>query len=447
MKIKRLSIWLIVLVGLLGGIIYGISMFAIIFNGYAAKDVCSCIYLSDREQESIEQNDLNSFFVGLPTNVWDKENRTVTSSFLGLATQTAIYRDGLGCALINDADFETVKNQKYIPEFPKSNPDTIFWPNGDKLRDSIPANINMEKLNKAINTALNEGHTRAIVVAYDTLFMQEAYNYGFTKDTRILGWSMTKSIMSTLIGIRVKQNKLKLEGRTLIDEWNNDERSKITLKNLLQMSSGLEWEENYSKICDATKMLFKESNTAKYAISSEFLYPPDSVYYYSSGTSNIISEILKRSSASYDDYISFPRKELFNKIGMRSMVLETDASGTFVGSSYSFGTPRDWARYGLLYANNGYWGSEQILPDGWVEFTRTPARKSGGGYGAQFWLNGGKNAELPSCPNNIFFADGYNGQRVYIIPDYKLVIVRMGLSKKGEFNYDKFVRSILDSFE
>lgn len=94
MKIKRLLIWLVIIAALIGGIIYGISMFAIIFNGYAAKDVCSCIYLSDRDQESIEQNDLNSFFVGLPTNVWDKENRTVTSSFLGLATQTAVYRDG-----------------------------------------------------------------------------------------------------------------------------------------------------------------------------------------------------------------------------------------------------------------------------------------------------------------------------------------------------------------
>lgn len=294
---------------------------------------------------------------------------------------------------------------------------------------------------------MNEGHTRAIVVAYDTLFMEEAYNYGFTKDTRILGWSMTKSIMSTLVGIRVKQNKLTLDGKTLVTEWNNDERSKITLKNLLQMNSGLEWEENYSKICDATIMLFKESNTAKYAISSEALYPPDSVWYYSSGTANIISEIIKRSSNSYDDYISFPRNELFNKIGMRSMVLETDASGTFVGSSYSFATPRDWARYGLLYANNGYRGDEQILTEEWIKFTTTPTIKSGGGYGAQFWLNGGDNPELPSCPDNIYFADGYNGQRVYIVPDYKLVIVRMGLSKKGEFNYDKFVRSILDSFE
>ncbi|PLX10869.1 MAG: serine hydrolase [Marinilabiliales bacterium] len=447
MKIKRLSLWLIILVIVVGGLLYGIRLFAVIFNGYAAKDVCSCIYLSDREQESIEQNDLNSFFVGLPTNEWDEKNKTVTSSFLGLATQTAVYREGLGCALINDADLQTVKNQKYNPEFPKNNPDTIYWPSGDKMRDTLPTNINIEKLDKAIADALNEGHTRAIVVAYDTIFMKEAYNYGFTKDTRILGWSMTKSIMSALTGIRIKQNKLSLEGELPINEWSDDNRKEINLKNLLQMSSGLQWVENYSKICDATIMLFQKSNTAEYAISSPAKFPPDSVWYYSSGTSNIISEVIKRSFSSYDDYISMPRNELFNKIGMRSMVLETDASGTFVGSSYAFGTPRDWARFGLLYLKDGYWGNEQIFPEGWVDFTATAARKSKGEYGAQFWLNSAEDPELPSCPYNIFFADGFNGQRVYIVPDYNLVIVRMGLSKKGEFNYDKFVRSILDSFE
>ena len=446
MSRKSVIIWSIILI-VFSALVYGISLFATIFNGYAAKDVCSCIYLSDRDQQSIEENDLNSFFVGLPTNVWDKENKTVTSSFLGLATQTAVYREGLGCALVNDADIYDVKKQNYIPKFPGYNPDTVFWPTGNKFYDSIPPALNIEKLNKAMENALNEGHTRAIVVAWDTIFMKEAYNHGFTKDTRILGWSMTKSLMSAVVGIQVKKGKLNLEGKLPIPEWKNDERKNINLTNLLQMSSGLEWEEDYGKISDATVMLFDKSDAAAYAISRKAQLPPDSVWYYSSGTSNIISEVVKRSCDSYDDYISLPRKELFNKIGMRSMILETDASGTFVGSSYSFGIPRDWARFGLLYMQNGYWGKEQILPDGWVDFTRTAARKSKGEYGAQFWLNSAEDPELPDCPANIYFCDGYNGQRVYIIPDYKLVIVRMGLSKKGEFDYNKFVRSILDAFE
>lgn len=443
---KRIIIWLLVL-GLFVGLYFGVSSFAKIFNGYAAKDICSCIYLSEREQSSIEKNDLASFFVSLPTNVWDKENRTVTSTFLGLAEQTAVYRDGLGCALVNDADINVVKKQSYSPQFPAFDQDTVFWPTGNKMRDTIIDKINIKKLNTAIARALNEGHTRGIVVAYDTLFMAEAYNNGFDKDTRILGWSMTKSVMNALTGILVKQRKLSLEGETPIHEWSNDERKNINLKNLLQMSSGLEWEEDYGKISDATIMLFNKADAAKYAISRPMNTSPDSEWYYSSGTANIISEIIKRANPSYDDYISMPQNELFNKIGIRSMVLETDASGTYVGSSYAFATPRDWARFGLLYLQNGYWGKEQILPDGWVDFTRTPSSKSKGEYGAQFWLNRDEFRELPDAPESIYFADGYNGQRVYIVPTHNLVIVRMGLSKHGEFDYNKFVTSILDAVE
>ncbi len=295
--------------------------------------------------------------------------------------------------------------------------------------------------------ALQEGHTRGIIVAYDTLFMDEAYKHGFDKDTKILGWSMTKSIMSALAGILAQQGKLKLEGKTAIHEWNGDDRRNISLKNLLQMSSGLDWEEDYGKISSATTMLFDRSDAAKYAIEQPADLPPDSVWYYSSGTSNIIPEIIKRANPTYEEYIAFPRKELFNKLGMWSMVLETDASGTFVGSSYAFATPRDWARFGLLYLNQGRWGKEQILSKSWVEFTHTPARMSKGEYGAQFWLNSAEKPELPDAPANIYFCYGFNGQRVYIVPTHNLVIVRMGLSKKGEFDYNKFVTSILEAVE
>ena len=439
---KKLIIWLVIIC-ILAVVGYTVNSYATLFNGAAAKEVCSCMYLSDREQESIEMNDLNSFFIKLSTNVVDEENRTVTSSFFGIASKTAVYRDGLGCALVNDADINEVMKQSFKPNIPVYDADTIFWPSGDKMRDTILANIDTYKLNKAIEEALNEGHTRGIVVAYDTLFMAEGYNHGFDKDTRILGWSMTKSIMSTMTGILVKQGKLKLDGETSIHEWKNDERKNINLKNLLQMSSGLEWEEDYGKISEVTTMLFSKSDVAKYSISQKAIVKPDSLWVYSSGTSNIISEIIKRACPSQEDYLAFPQDELFSKIGMRSMVLETDAAGTFIGSSYSQATPRDWARYGLLYLQDGYWGNEQILPDGWVDFTKTPALNSKGEYGAQFWLNSAEEPELPDAPSDIYFADGYNGQRVYIVPSHNLVIVRLGLSRPGEFDYNKFVTSIL----
>jgi len=160
---------------------------------------------------------------------------SVTSTFFGFSAQTAIYREGLGCTLVHG----DARKLTYKPIFPAYDPDTVYWPTGNKLRDTIPPAIDIEKINIAISQALNEGHTRGIVVAYDTIFLAEAYNYGFDKDTRILGWSMAKSIMNALVGILVKQGKLNLEGETSISEWGNDERNNISLKNLLQMSSGI----------------------------------------------------------------------------------------------------------------------------------------------------------------------------------------------------------------
>ncbi len=446
MNLKKWVIWSVSILVVFGAVLKIISL-AVIFNGYAAKDICSCIYLSGRSQKSIEENDLNTFFLGLSTNEWDKEERRVTSTFFGFSAQTAIYRDGLGCTLVHGTNREDAMELTYKPKFPTYDPDTVYWPTGNKLRNTTPPGIDIEKINIAISQALSEGHTRGIVVAYDTIFLAEAYNHGFDKDTRILGWSMAKSITNALVGIMVKKGRLQLEGETSISEWNNDERKNISLKNLLQMSSGLQWKEIYYYISDVTKMLFIEPDVAKYAISSRLSQPPDSVWYYSSGTTNIISEIMKRAAGNYDDYISFPRNELFNKIGMRSMAMEADQSGTYVGSSYAFATPRDWARFGLLYLKNGYWGKEQILPKGWVKFTQTPARKSDGKYGAHFWLNSSANPKLPDAPSSIFFCSGFNGQRVYIVPSHNLVIVRMGLSGIGEFNFNKFVSSIIKAVE
>jgi hypothetical protein len=159
----------------------------------------------------------------------------------------------------------------------------------------------------------------------------------------------------------------------------------------------------------------------------------------------VISEIIRRTIGNNQEYWNFPRKALFNKIGMRSAVLETDASGNFVGSSYCFATPRDWARFGLLYLQNGTWQGKQILPKGWVKYVTTPARKSHDQYGAQFWLNKGTQ-EIKGYPD-IYYCDGFHGQRVFIIPSKDLVIVRMGLNSKGQFDFNKFVTSILAAFK
>ncbi len=441
-KIKYLFIGALVAV-----LVYGADYFiarAPIFTGYAAKDLASWTFLTHRTQQDIEKHDLSFFPVNLSHNVVDKKNKTVTGTFLGMAKQVAVYRQGLGCTLLADAEMAEVKKQKMTEPVLPENPQDLYWPMGDKMRDTVPPNVDLKKLKAAIDSAFNKGNTRAVVVAYDTVFVREKYAPGFDKNTRILGWSMSKSITSALVGILVKQGKLDVNAPAPLKEWKNDSRKNIRLVDLLHQSSGLKWDEDYGDISDVTVMLYRKGNMAEFAIHHPAIYPPDSVWYYSSGNTNIVSEIIRRTIGNDQQYWNFPRKVLFNKIGMRSAVLETDASGNFVGSSYTFATPRDWARFGLLYLKDGVWQGKRILPEGWVKFSRTPARKSKDQYGVQFWLNKGTH-EIKGYPD-IYYCDGFHGQRVYIIPSKDLVVVRMGLNDHGEFDYNKFLIRILNAF-
>ncbi len=445
-KVKYIIIAVLVIV--LIGIGYGVHYFiarAPIFTGYAAKDLASWTFLTNRTQKDIEKHDLSFFPVNLSHNVIYPKKKEVVSTFLGMAKQVAVYRSGLGCTLLAGANRDSVMKQKMTEPILPKDPDSIYWPMGSKMRDTVPPGVNLKKLNAAMDSAFNQGNTRAVVVAYDTVFMREKYAKGFNKKTRILGWSMTKSITCSLIGILSKEGKLNVNDPAPIKEWANDSRKKIRLTDLLHQSSGLQWDENYSDISDVTVMLYHKANMAKFVIKKPAIYPPDSVWYYSSGNTNVVSEIIRRTIGNNQKYWNFPRKVLFNKIGMRSAVLETDASGNFVGSSYCFATPRDWARFGLLYLQNGTWQGKQILPKGWVKYVTTPARKSHNQYGAQFWLNKGTH-EVKGYPG-IYYCDGFHGQRVFVIPSKDLVIVRMGLNSKGQFDFDKFVTSILAAFK
>ena len=417
-----------------------------IFTGFAAKDMASCVFVAGRTPESVKAVDLNFSLVKMASVTVDTIAKTVTADFFGFGEQTAVYRQGIGCALIADGDYDKARAMKSIVKKYPLYPETVYWPMGDKLRGIAPPNLNQEKLDRAIADALSEGNTRGIVVAYDTIFMAEAYGEGFDRTTPLLGWSMTKSINSALIGILAKEGKLDVNAPAPLQEWQNDERKNITTRSLLHMTSGLDWVEDYGDISDATIMLYNRGDVAKYAINSKVALSPDSLWYYSSGTSNVLAAIVKRSFESEQQYLDFPRKSLFNRIGMRSAIMETDAAGTYVASSYTYANTRDWARFGLLYLYNGIWNNDTIFSNNWVDFTQQEAPNSDGKYGAQFWLT--KNGyEVPDAPNDTYFADGFHGQRVYIIPSKKLVIVRLGESKKGEFDYNKFVSSVVAAFE
>lgn len=417
-----------------------------IFTGFAAKNIASGIFIADRTQESIESLDINFFPVNLATSVVDVENKTVTSNFFGFGEQIAVYREGLGCTLISDFDINKIKEQK--TEYANNNSDNNnkYWPQGIKNRNISIENVDEEKLDKAIKQAMAQGNTRAIIVAYDTLVKWEQYGKGFDEKTPILGWSMSKSITSTFIGMLVKEGKLDIDKSAPIEEWKNDERSNITLRNLLQMNSGLKWVEDYGDISEATIMLYEKGDLGKYALSMPADKKPGVDWYYSSGTTNILQEVIKRQFNNNQEYWDWAYRDFFKRIDMNNTIMEADAAGTFIGSSYTYAPARDWARFGLLYLQNGIWFGDTIVDNSWVNFTQEVAPNSEGKYGSQFWLNQSGH-ELPDGPKDTYFADGYQGQRVYIIPSKKLVIVRFGISKKGEFNYNKFVSEIVDSFE
>ena len=437
----------ILLLGILFGFYYLYVRLPVI-NGYAAKNMCSCVFVAGREQKEIEAKDLNFSFIKYASNTIDYENKTVTSSFLGMRSQKAFYNEKTGCSLVNHGQpFNTESIDIQLPK--KLAVSSAFVDFASKK--DIPTNINKEKIQNAIDNHFievegeNPKNTRAIVVLYGNQLIAEQYAEGFDKNTKQLGWSMAKSIMSTLTGILVQKGKIDINQPTGIETWQNDERKNITWKHLLQMNSGLAWEENYGAISDVTKMLYTEDDVYSFAVNHNLDGTIGKTWKYSSGTSNILSGLIRKQLDNDEAYLSFANKELFNWIGAESMVLESDPTGTIVGSSYAWATPRDWAKYGLLYLQNGKVADQQIFPDWWAEFTASPAEGSENKYGAQFWKQ--NDEEFPSVPKDMYFADGFQGQRIFIIPSKNIVVVRFGLSNKGDISYDKLLKEIIEAVE
>jgi CubicO group peptidase (beta-lactamase class C family) len=244
---------------------------------------------------------------------------------------------------------------------------------------------------------------------------------------------MTKSIINAWVGMMVKDGVINIDDNNLFPEWSNDERKNISLNNLLQMSSGLDWSEVYSEISPATKMLYDSEDNAQVARAQGLEATVGNHWEYSSGTTNIISGYLRDKFSAHNDYLRFPYERIFSKLNMDNTTIECDESGTYIGSSYCYATPRDWARFGTLYLNDGVWNQERLLPEGWVDYTKSIVPDSNGKYGAHFWTNGG-GAMYPEAPYDMFSCNGYEGQLVAIIPSKDLVIVRMGLNSGFDFN-------------
>lgn len=419
-----------------------------LISGFSAKSVASGHFIDNRSLEMIEKGDNDIEMITLANNHIDENEKSATATVYGLKEKKAIYREGLGATLIND-DFDVSKPYE-VPKRVKISTNLPFPYGNNEPKDTIFANIDYAKLNAAVANAFDtkgeqNKRTRSVIVIYKDKIIAEKYDTGFNKNSKILGWSMTKSITSALFGVLQKQGKLDVFKPAPIDEWAKDERSKITIGNLLNMNSGLEWEEDYNKISDVTKMLFLDTDMSKAQLKKSAQFKPNSHWNYSSGTSNLLSGILRKQFKTHQEYLDFWYSALIDKIGMNSMLVETDMAGNYVGSSYGWATTRDWSKFGLLYLHKGNWNGEQILDESWVRFAATPTNTSNGKYGAHFWLNAG--GKFPDVPKNMFYCSGYQGQMVAIFPSHDLVIVRMGLKEDPEFDFNGLLSGIVGSLK
>lgn len=339
----------------------------------------------------------------------------------------------------------TASSQELVP-FPAQAKDLPFptreWPeigNSDPLRSAVASAIAPAFEG---NRPVALSRTKAIVVVSGGKIVTERYASGVQATTRLQSWSMAKSVLHAALGIAIADGKLRAAGLVDPPEWRkpNDPRHPITVRQLAQMTDGLDFEENYADpTSPAMQMLFGpgRGDVGGYAAKSLFAREPGTYWSYSSGSANILSRKLKGVLGGKHAYLEFLRRRLFQPIGMASAVPEFDASGTWIGSSYIHASARDFAKFGLLYLRGGSWDGKQIVPLDWVNVARTPTLASHGEYGALFWLNAidpdtGKQAISPRLPADLFMARGFGGQFIAIIPSRDVVIVMLNAAYTDE---------------
>jgi len=439
-----------------------VYLVALLGSGYMSQTLCAGLFVSGRDLDDIMAHEMNSsVLLQFFQPAIDRETETVTASAYGIGTQTAIHRDGLGCTRLDGADEEALRAQGagLFPPPAPANRDPE-WPAGEGVSAwTPPADVDgaaVERAIDAIFAELDPAHprnTRALVVVHGGRIVAERYAPGFDADMPLLGWSMAKAAINALVGLRVKDGALTLDDDRLMPEWraSDDPRGAITLNELMHMTSGLAFQENYdSDLADVAQMLFVQRNAAGFAASKPLAHKPGTTWSYSSGTTNIIAGVLRQTFADERDYLRFPRMRLFGPLGMRSAVFEPDAAGTFVGSSFLYASARDWARLGLLFLRDGVWLGERLLPAGWLAYSLTPTKLSPEDqYGAQMWLKLPKSPGLgePPMPEDAYYMVGYNGQAVAMVPSRDLVVVRLGLTPEGgDWDNARDLAPLVDAF-
>ncbi|WP_088341156.1 serine hydrolase domain-containing protein [Robiginitalea sediminis] len=404
-----------------------------IITGYAAKNMASTAFIAGRSEQSVNQNDHQVPLIEMAKSTYRETDQTGRATVLGLQSREAICREGLGCVLVPPG--EKAPTSGATPRR-SSTELALPYPLGHlPAVDTTFSEVDYALVAEAFDQAFKDPEiqrTRTLLVLYKGYLLREKYVEGFGPDTPVLGWSMTKSVLATLYGILEYQGQLDIDMPTGLAGWASDRRSQITFEDLLRMQSGLEWDEDYSGISDVTRMLFQSSSMPVVQARKELAGAPGTLWNYSSGTSNLLSGLLRDHLGNDQRYLDFPYRELADKIGMNSLLIETDLDGNFVGSSYAWASTRDWARFGLLYLREGQWNSTRLFHPDWVREVTTPTEHSNGQYGLHFWLNRG--GTYPDAPPDLYMANGYQGQHVFIIPSKDLVVVRTGLAESPDFD-------------
>ena len=349
-------------------------------TGMGAKLLCSARYVSQFSQQQA-LTDLVQYSPALKflTVEYDEQNRRVHTSFFGLSSASAYYVEGIGCANTYPSDQRLQFTAKALTHSVEQ------WPAGNSVAegDSELHQLIASQLASDNHMGLN---TRALLVVHHGQIIAEAYGQGAGPDTPLLGWSMAKSLMSLMIGNLEYRGLLDLTLTPLFTQWRDDDRGSITLRNLLQMSDGLEFSEQYNPGDDATAMLFTQASASDYVLAKPLAHPPGAHFNYSSGSANLLSRLYFETTgatlqSSYNDYI----EHIATPLALNTAVFETDASGVFVGSSYFYASARDWARIGLLMLNEGVINDQRLVSEQWVQQSTLPNESSNDkAYGYQW---------------------------------------------------------------
>ena len=423
--------------------------------GMAAHHLCSGLFVvgrgNKRSAERILAEDVAPFGVRFGWDesfgfTVDRQDRSVTVSAPGVEPdRKARYHDDQGCTIlptgVDRVFFKPVKIRSVLPDA-----GTQSWPLGDLEAQATFPEVDQRELSDTLDWAISRDgqNTRALVVVYRGKIIGERYAGGFSKDTPQISWSQGKSITAALIGILVKQGEISLGDAAPVAEWQGpeDPRRQIKIRDLLNMSSGLEFTnfererpDTWSASNEHLRIYFDGINVFEHAVNQPLELSPGSQFRYRNSDPLTLGRIIRQTvEARGEDYLQFPQSALFDRLGARNFVLETDAWGNFIMTGYDYGSAWDWARFGLLHLWDGVFEGERVLADGWVDFVSSPAPGDPTlGYGGLFWLNRG--GRMDQVPLDAFWPAGAMGQMTVVIPSADMVVVRLGPSPGGQTQY------------